>query len=129
MWRGSSAPVGAVQALLPPPPPLGASECIDQVWHDGQQVNSTGNQPLYIPISSRRDVHTTVEHPNQELDMITVQEPLDEGLKLSMAGTFSQSLPTIDPPLLYINTSVAWDDSPRLVLGGFPLGNGVAELG
>ena len=39
-----------------------------------------------------------VEHPNQEGGTNTVQEPLDQGLKLSMAGTFSQSKPTIDPP-------------------------------
>ena len=35
-------------------------------------------------------------------ETITVQEPLDQGLKLSMVGTFSQSLPTIDPPLGWV---------------------------
>ena len=79
----------------------GASKYIDQLWHDGQQVFSTGNHATVHTgqqLTHRPGVHKIVEHPNQPGDMITVQEPMDYRLKLSMAGTFSPSIPTIDPP-------------------------------
>ena len=32
----------------------GASDYIDQVWHDGQRVSAQATMPLYIPASNRR---------------------------------------------------------------------------
>ena len=84
-------------------PTNGRRNIIDLVLHGNsrlqqvtaQTINTTGLTSQCQDSSS--DVHTIVEHPTQEGDMITVQEPLDYGRKWSVAGTFSQSLPTIDP--------------------------------
>ena len=67
-------------------------------------------QPTVRP-QYKLNVHMKVEHPNQEGDMSNCVLPslLDWGLKLSMAGTFSQSKPAIARQLRGLLTMPARD--------------------
>ena len=63
----------------------------------GAQVTYTAQMTMSVVHTV---THRIVEHPSQEGDTCIVPEPLDKWLKLSMAGTFSRSIPTMDAPLL-----------------------------
>ena len=80
-------------------PTNGAVTLLSCVLHGNNRLQQVTAQTIKTTVltsqrqDSSTDVHTIVEHPNQEGDTMTVQELLDLGLKLSMAEKFSQSLP------------------------------------